>query len=99
MPAKKKVEKIEETKVEAVEPATEEEMVPVQGDDLPPVVPVNEQPKLSISDIFKMGKHPQAKKSRICDPTSSIYNAKVAKRRTKEKARRRANRIMRKRGK
>lgn len=95
MPRKKKTETIE---IEKVAPA-EEEMVKVEGDELPPVVPMNEKPKLTLSDIFKMGKHTQAKKSRICDPTSSIYNPKVAKRRAKEKARRKANRTTLKRSK
>lgn len=87
MPAKKKVEK-----VEAVEPApVEEEMVKVEGDELPPVVPPVKKPRSPFAGVFFLGKHPQKKKSPVCDPHSKSYDPKVAKRRAKEKARRQAN--------
>ena len=52
-----------------------------------PVEPV----KPKIRWTIQMGKKPQSKKSKICNPRSPLYDPKVAARRKKEKARRKAN--------
>lgn len=54
---------------------------------------INEQPtEKGDKDVlsFPTGKKPQRKHSLICNPKSKQFNAKVAARRAKEKARRKA---------
>ena len=52
--------------------------------------------KISLEGVFVTEKHPQIKKSPACNIKSKFYNAKVAKNRKKEKARRRHNARIRK---
>ena len=47
------------------------------------------------SELLLMGKHPQSKKSAVCNPRSKAYNKDVAQRRAKEKNRRQAARAQR----
>lgn len=74
----------------AAEEATKENIEEIVGlDEVPTKIAGDDEP------IIKMGKREQ-KPGLLCNPKSKHFNAKVAKRRAKEKARRKAARKNRK---